>query len=188
MSRHITEIIAVVLIIAIYFIGCVDNNNENDDDDASNNGNEEGRDILIEEIDTYIQISFDQSIQGNVSVMFPTLVDENNQPIEITNLSSDDNWSMRLQMSKYGWCINATLIPRPATPSQPAPFFYQRMYFQYNFSGAKFNTGKKCDISDRYFEDTPGISIWEEDNNEINSDFALIISNLRSSCFAIFFA
>ncbi len=155
----IIAVIIVFLLIVCFIGGIIVINGILDDEDYPS-------EVPITEI--YIDVSvYLSTLDGNFNstyVLVPTLVDNNFNPIGISNLdydsSSEYNYSVTQLNTQNGWCLNITPVPD-----------LLRIYFNYTFPYATFNTNSEYDIENRFYENTPGISIWNDESDSVISQF-----------------
>ncbi len=165
--KHLLKTIFIILMLLLlntYGLGCInDKDGPNDDDDKKENP----RNIGITEIHTYFQIALDLDVEENVTVFIPTLVDSDNNPIEVSEVFSDDNWTMEVINTEHGWALRGIFLPKPKPESQPGPWFSQMFYFNYTFNNTFFSTDETMNVFDRYYRGLPGISMWETDGDDV---------------------
>jgi len=115
----------------------------------------EGYDVVIKELELLIKCNLtDDSIGSDAYLLVPTLVNASNVPVGMFRAVSPFhvNHTITTEMTPHGWCLNITPLP-----------CYLELDFYCNVTNATYNTQQQAIISDRFYEGTPGISVWSED-------------------------
>lgn len=147
-------VLLAISLLIISVSGCISINDTNDDEKNNN----DTWDVTINELYISYSIEF-VGYDENIFVLFPTLVDTDQNLLELLNEN------LTIEKTPFGYCLNISIKDMQYF-SNPNPQYGGHYQYVLN-SQLTFNTGEKYSIKERFCEDTPGLTLWEEKNDNV---------------------